>query len=334
MSALISHSRGTKDPDKQMNLDIIRLRGTNISDNVLKDGRETDIVIPVMGPTGAGKSTFINIVLGKDQLQVGHSVNSSTVQLAPVVVDLAAHSSEPAESRLILVDTPGFDDTFVDDVEILRQIANWLAASYRRRMPIGGVLYLHDISLKRFTGTARRNLEMFRRLCGQDALPKVIVVTTSWNLDTLESRERREVQMKSIHWKPMMDAGAEVRRFDGTYGSAWEIVNVFLQRAANTRRDAHLRRIVPLQIQRELVDFKLCIPQTDAGKVLLSTLEEALQAHKTIPALEEAAEAGDPKAKEKLDELQAKIRDLQRQMQALKISLPQRILQWFRILQQ
>ncbi|KAJ3516327.1 hypothetical protein NLJ89_g1189 [Agrocybe chaxingu] len=311
------------------------LRGTNISDNVLKEGKETDIVIPVMGPTGAGKSTFINVVLGKDQLQVGHSVNSSTIQIAPVVIDLTSCFSDLAGSRLILVDTPGFDDTFVDDVEILKRIANWLAASYRKNMPIGGVLYLHDISLKRFTGTARRNLEMFRRLCGQDALPKVIFVTTSWNLDTLESRERREAQMKSAHWKFMMDEGADVHRFDGTYESAWEIVKVFLQRAADTRPSAHLtRKIVPLQIQHELVDLRLGIPETDAGKVLLSTLEEALEAHKVVPALETAAAAGDLKAKQKLDELRARICDLEGQIQALKLSLPQRIFKWLRISRQ
>ena len=28
--------------------------------------------------------------------------------------------------RIILVDTPGFDDTYVEDVEILRRIAFWL----------------------------------------------------------------------------------------------------------------------------------------------------------------------------------------------------------------
>lgn len=31
--------------------------------------------------------------------------------------------------RLIVVDTPGFDDTFVDDSEILRRISLWLAHS-------------------------------------------------------------------------------------------------------------------------------------------------------------------------------------------------------------
>ena len=31
--------------------------------------------------------------------------------------------------RVIIVDTPGFDDTYMDDVEILRRIGVWLASS-------------------------------------------------------------------------------------------------------------------------------------------------------------------------------------------------------------
>ena len=31
--------------------------------------------------------------------------------------------------RIVLVDTPGFDDTFLDDTEVLRRIAIWLAQS-------------------------------------------------------------------------------------------------------------------------------------------------------------------------------------------------------------
>jgi hypothetical protein len=75
---------------------------------------------------------YINCVLNKDRLQVGHSVNSSTTDICPVVIDpIPAIPGLPQLTghRLILVDTPGFDDTFVDDVEILKRIAKWLAAS-------------------------------------------------------------------------------------------------------------------------------------------------------------------------------------------------------------
>jgi len=75
---------------------------------------------------------YINYVLNKDGLQVGHRVNSSTTNICPVVIDpIPAIPGFPqlAGRRLILVDIPGFDDTFVDEVEILKRIAKWLAAS-------------------------------------------------------------------------------------------------------------------------------------------------------------------------------------------------------------
>jgi hypothetical protein len=72
---------------------------------------------------------YINYALRKDRLEVGHSVNSSTTEICPVVIEPIPDFPRLAGHRLILVDTPGFDDTFVDDVEILKRIAKWLAAS-------------------------------------------------------------------------------------------------------------------------------------------------------------------------------------------------------------
>ncbi|KIM39587.1 hypothetical protein M413DRAFT_74849 [Hebeloma cylindrosporum] len=309
------------------------MRSGNSKDNPLKDGKRTDIVIPVMGPTGAGKSTYINYVLNDNKLVVGHSVNSSTTDICPVIIDHIPDFPGLKGRRLILMDTPGFDDTFVDDVEILKRIANWLAASYRKHMPIGGVLYLHDISLKRFTGTARRNLEMFRHLCGDDALEKVVFVTTSWQMDatderevqSIDDRERRELQLTSTHWKPTIDAGAEVRRFLGNKDSAWEILNIFLRRADHRPVD-----IDHLLIQQEMVDDRLLVPDTEAGKALLFALQQTLLVHNNIQAATARGDR-DPEAEAELDEARARMHMLEEQIQSLKGSLPQRLLKWLRM---
>jgi len=192
-------------------------------------------------------------------------------------------------------------------------------------MPIGGVLYLHDISLKRFTGFARRNLQMFRRLCGEDALKKVVFVTTSWQMDAPDDHERREEQLKSSHWKPMIDEGADVRRFLETGDSAWEILKIFLHRVD------HQADIGRLLIQQEVVDRRLPVPDTEAGKALLLTLQETLSVHKTITELVEATAGGDPKARATLDEARARMRTLEEQIRSFKGSLPQRFLNWLRI---
>ena len=109
-----------------------------------------------MGPTGVGKSTvciyfckrshdnfdlqifqFINSLLDKDQPQmvVGHTLKSCTSTIDAVEVKFPpgkTHLQADAQNkrrRLITVDTPGFDNASVDDSEILRRIAVWLALS-------------------------------------------------------------------------------------------------------------------------------------------------------------------------------------------------------------
>ena len=139
-------------------------------------------------------------------------------------------------------------------------------------MAIGGVLYLHDISNKRFTGTARMNLVMFRHLCGDAALDRVILGTTNWGVNAFDRDQQHEEEMRVEHWSTLLDQGAEVRRFLGSSASAWDILNVFLQRADNARRLA--QDVDPLQIQREVVDFRTPVRETKAGKFLRGVREK------------------------------------------------------------
>ena len=59
-------------------------------------------------------------------MAVGHDMTSCTSKLQYEIVS----NPPPLEGhRVIIVDTPGFDDTYVDDVQILRRIGVWLASS-------------------------------------------------------------------------------------------------------------------------------------------------------------------------------------------------------------
>ena len=64
--------------------------------------------------------------MGQNVAEVGHGLRSRTTEIQPVIMD--PHPNDPSR-RLIFVDTPGFDDTFIDDTEILRRISVWLALS-------------------------------------------------------------------------------------------------------------------------------------------------------------------------------------------------------------
>ena len=62
-------------------------------------------------------------------MSVGHKLTSCTPNLEPVVVDPGQMFPSLKNYRVIIVDTPGFDDTFVGDVEVLKRIATWLTTS-------------------------------------------------------------------------------------------------------------------------------------------------------------------------------------------------------------
>lgn len=62
---------------------------------------------------------------------VGHDLQSCTSAIQHYIVSNAVvpNKYKHDKKRIILVDTPGFDDTYVDDAEILKCIALWLARS-------------------------------------------------------------------------------------------------------------------------------------------------------------------------------------------------------------
>lgn len=99
--------------------------------------------------------------------------------------------------------------------------------SYKEGAKLGGVIYLHDITAPRFDGPAARHLEIFRKLCGNEALDHVVLGTTKWGLNIPGSEEtHRELETK--YWKSLIEKGAHVRRFDGTHKSAQSLVNAII----------------------------------------------------------------------------------------------------------
>jgi hypothetical protein len=62
-------------------------------------------------------------------MTVGHGITSCTSKLEYAIVDPIPNHPALSGHRLVIVDTPGFDDTYEDDLEILRRISVWLASS-------------------------------------------------------------------------------------------------------------------------------------------------------------------------------------------------------------
>ncbi|KAL8381613.1 hypothetical protein RB595_005750 [Gaeumannomyces hyphopodioides] len=210
-----------------------------------------DIVIAVMGITGSGKSTFINLF--NDSAVIGDNLQSETadVQIFPATIK---------GQKIYLVDTPGFDDTHKSDVDVLRLLVNWLGETYKREVRLAGIVYLHRIADPRMSGSAMKNLRMFKKLCGNDALSRVVLATTMWGNVSEKEGARREEELRTNedYWSGMIEEGSEMLRQDKGLVSATRIIEHICSRHRSSRRS------VSLEIQREMASGKT-LDETSAG---------------------------------------------------------------------
>ncbi|TFK24910.1 hypothetical protein FA15DRAFT_575357, partial [Coprinopsis marcescibilis] len=185
----------------------------------------------VLGPTGSGKSTFISNLIEEGQIKpkVDDGLDSCTKQLQHYFIDPPQSVVKSLNSRrIVLVDTPGFDDTEISDFEILRRVAVWLSVSYKRQMKVGALVYIYPLSSSRYTHKDHTNLRIFKKMCGNDARPRVIMVASKRDLYTKkETREKREVQLRS-HWKTMLDGGSKMEYVENSHESASKLLKAVI----------------------------------------------------------------------------------------------------------
>ena len=154
-------------------------------------------------------------------------------------------------------------------------------------------------------GNPHRNLRMFGKLCGDQAMKKVVLVTTMWDVDEADpqTHNRRERELFDIYWKKMIDKGASTARFLNSPDSAWEIIDPFLKQ--------HETEV--LLLQEELVDLKRALNETQAGKTLYSDLQILLASRwdpNIVRSLVDGArEQSNP---QRVHEMEAKLKKIQK----------------------
>jgi len=279
-----------------------------------------DKVIALMGPTGTGKSTFINTATLQNGKTVGHSLESCTSDIR------AVRFFHPTDNRsFIFVDTPGFDDTHKSDTEILRMLASWLESTYKKHIKLAGIIYLHRISDNRMAGSPLKNLRMFAKLCGEGAIGNVILATTMWDRVKGDVGERREAELTTKYWHGMVQSGSRVLRFNGKFNGAWAIVDSIVQKDP----------VHSLLLQEELVDLQRRLSETEAGMTLYNSLQKLLAEQKdTIRRLRDEAHSENNKdlereLTEQYNVIQESIQITFNQMAQMKISFGRRLLLMF-----
>ncbi|OAL42938.1 hypothetical protein IQ07DRAFT_525270 [Pyrenochaeta sp. DS3sAY3a] len=219
------------------------------------------VIIAVMGVTGVGKSTFIKHATGQ-KVVIGHGQESCTSEVFGFQIP---------GTNVLLIDTPGFDDTFKADATILDHIDQCLADFYQSKQKIAGVIYIHPITEPRMKGSAVKNLNMFRKVVGKDNMASCCLVTTKWSLQDMETSVSREDEIATNpkFWKPLLDRGARMARFDDSQQSAIDIIKPLVNE----------RGFIPqITIETQIQGKRLV--ETEAGQEVNVNLEEAVKSHK------------------------------------------------------
>lgn len=149
-----------------------------------------------------------------------------------------------------------------------------------------GIIYLHEIVADRYSGSRKRNFDVFKHLCGHSSSESVVLGTTKWGKvlpDEIGKMEQRQKELGEVYWKDMTVQGSRVQRVDDTADSAWQLVETVLNRRKTST--------VPLRIQAELVLLAMSIPQTDAGTILRQEMKKRIDSLKRSGATKEEVRA-------------------------------------------
>lgn len=177
----------------------------------------------LMGKTGAGKSSFIKSLGGLDlknnEPEIDASIDSCishplsgfflitsrTNQVRQGTQKTTIYLTRINKRKILLLDTPGFDDSAKDNFEVLNNIVSQFLAFALNgdEFDTRGVIFLHDISETRFGGSQRKTLGILKDLVGEENMGNVIVGTTMWSpagSTRFEDQERREQDLMNKHW--------------------------------------------------------------------------------------------------------------------------------------
>ncbi|GAB1317169.1 Reticulocyte-binding protein 2 a [Madurella fahalii] len=275
----------------------------------------SDTFIAVMGVTGAGKSTFISKCCPS-------AVGSASDGMKSCTQDVKAYTFNHNAKVIHLLDTPGFDDTYRSDSDVLRDLAYYLTSSYGNGYKLSGIIYLHPITHNRMTGTAFKNLRTFRKLCGVQSMSSTVLATTMWSEVSPDIGNARELELKETaeFWGDMIREGSTVYRHTDDHNSAINIISFLTDRDTKT----------VLGLQAEMVDQKRSLEDTEAGREVDKEMNQQRElfekrlAH-TRSELEEAIAAKDEQHVREImqeqEKFESKLAAIQQGREELRISM-------------
>ncbi|KAJ8482032.1 hypothetical protein ONZ45_g15092 [Pleurotus djamor] len=213
---------------------------------------------------------FINTFFDVDVVEVGDELTSCTSEVYPVALDKGPR-------RYVFVDTPGFDDTSLPDVEVLARVAHWLKTTYSQDVKLTGVIFTLNISVERLPSVSLKIVDMMHELCGNNAAGKLVFYPTMTDQIAAAGLAQR---LRDIGSDPrvarLFTLGAQWAEPE----HPWKAIDLLCPPDATTASSQTV-----LQIQQEMVDFNRKPCQTRAAVFRTSDLNEQRNARKAYNKL-------------------------------------------------
>ncbi|KAK6952614.1 hypothetical protein Daesc_004904 [Daldinia eschscholtzii] len=187
-----------------------------------------DIIIAVIGKSGSGKSRFISRLSARKYAGVNDH------DLKDVPFHLRGVKCVTEGTKVLMLDTPGFNDDANNNLFILQCIDQWLREHYDENKTLFGLICMYDIKEMPVGLVSIDCFARIRQLVGKGNMGKTIVLTTKWDtLDTYhldgEALEAR-LHEKSYLWRGMLLSGATTMRHDDTVESAERVISTLFEK--------------------------------------------------------------------------------------------------------
>ncbi|KAF8811035.1 hypothetical protein BYT27DRAFT_7185145 [Phlegmacium glaucopus] len=237
-----------------------------LMDRLRESVSETDIIIFVIGSTGAGKSTFINTAISDDVMVVNHTLATCADDVESI---RCTSPWNPSGRTVIFVEIPAFnhsDPTIQKKIPEL--ITRWLTSIYCKEKPIEcGILYLHSMASPRMNEDFRKHLDPFVKLCHASGHRPIsaLLVSTMWPHHESEAEVYQRTKDLEKHFeKTATSAIYRIPcsvRFDGSRSSACNAIDVLiLEMQKNTWRTRNTSTLNAHSIDNSAPRLRLTLP--------------------------------------------------------------------------
>ncbi|KAK4200749.1 P-loop containing nucleoside triphosphate hydrolase protein [Triangularia verruculosa] len=254
--------------------------------------------IAVIGPTGAGKTTFVSRVTGNTDLEIDDGVDSVTQDAVSVSCTIDGR-------QVTLIDTPGFDDPGKgrSDVDILRLVSKHLMDRHGRDTKLNGVVLLQLVSNARVGASEAFRTRLFKMMIGEESYDRVVIGGTHAK-DHKEGQNRVDKRTaRPDIWGGMVKRGARALPYRDNQKEALRIVRWLMECDAK-----HIK------LQEELASGKT-LEETAAGKEInKQKSEEVIKLQDKLRDLQSDRDA----TKAEIDDLRDKIYHREQEIMDLK----------------